>query len=289
MAHNSQSMLYSRITTELHLQFVDPSTIKLYNVLKRGYPKRFKGDKMMLLNEISSACDNSHMFSKIALTFEVCFLDDTKFNKITGLDVFYLERSPVFQTVDYGTKFSAAQLISEEDRQINWNEFLLAWVTYYMGYPSTMRTDLGSCFTSDSSTQSCRKTGIELEHTGTDSHNSLDQGKTYHDMLRRVFQKVSATFVHSPKEVRIALFVETINDFAGRHGLVSSLIFFGTLLRILGTGMFRPTEVMRLNALEVKKGEYSWLIAQARVQTALRKKPARSAPYRFRPGQPEFV
>jgi hypothetical protein len=79
-----------------------------------------------------------------------------------------------------------------------------------------------------------KQISIELRATGTESHNSLRQGETYHSILRHVYNKVSLTHPDLPSELMLALAVKAMNDTAGPHGLVPSLLLFGVLPRITG-------------------------------------------------------
>lgn len=53
-----------------------------------------------------------------------------------------------------------------------------------------MMTGKRSVFNSKKLEGYCQKASIELKMKITESDNSLGQGETYHDMLRRIYRKV---------------------------------------------------------------------------------------------------
>ena len=98
-----------------------------------------------------------------------------------------------------------------------------------MGYPDILVTDQGTVFTSEGWEERCKEAEIELENTGTGSHNSLGQVETYHAMLRRIYKKVHLTQSDLPKELSLSIAVKDMNDTAGPNGLVPSLLLFGAM------------------------------------------------------------
>ena len=87
-----------------------------------------------------------------------------------------------------------------------------------------MLTDQGSVFVSKEWTTSCHSSNIDLRHTGTESHNSLGNGETYHAMLRRIYNKVRLEHPDFSPELVLSLSTKAMNDTAGPNGLVPSSI-----------------------------------------------------------------
>jgi len=194
------------------------------------------------------------------------------FNKEVRLDLFFLDRRPTLSVVDVGTNFIVARFLTAESAEVVWNTFLYCWVLLYTGFPSSMLTDQGSIFTSKDWEENCKNAAISLRHTGTESHNSLGSGETYHAMLRRVYNKVSMTYPNQHADLRLALTVKAINDSAGPHGLVPSLLVFGVLPRMPHAPSEFPNHDERMKTMQTARNEYEAIIASSRVNKALSKK-----------------
>ena len=133
------------------------------------------------------------------------------------------------------------------------------------------------------------KANFTLRLTGTESHNSLGQGETYHAMIRRIFNKVSLTHPALTPELRLACTVKAMKDTAGPNGLVPSLLVFGRLPCSPGVESGLPNQVQREQAIVSVRDEYAEIFAQGRVKKALTRKPPPSAKFYFRPNQPVYV
>lgn len=178
------------------------------------------------------------------------------FNKTVRIDLMFINGEPVLHAVDAGTTFSSARFLSAENTETIWNTFLYAWVTMYVGIPEDMLADHGSAFTAKNWEDYCKAAGVNLRFTGTESHNSMGQGETYHSMLRRIYNKVSMTYPRLPKELRLAYSVKAMNDTAGPNGLVPSPLLFGVHPRMPDTSMTLPTQQKRFEAMELARKEY---------------------------------
>ena len=135
----------------------------------------------------------------------------------------------------------------------------------------------------------CKQVSKELRATGAESHNSFGQGETYHSILRPVYSKVSLTHQDLPSELKLALTVKAINDTAGPHGLVQSLLLFGVIPRIPGEEEICPNQSRRAEAMEIAREEYRQIVSRSRVRVALQRKPPPAANYRFIHKKPVYV
>jgi len=79
----------------------------------------------------------------------------------------------------------------------------------------------------------CESASVHLLHTGTHSYNSLSAGESYHNMLRRIYNKVSIDHLSMPDQVRLVLSVKAMNDNSGPKGLVPSLLVLGVIVGLL--------------------------------------------------------
>lgn len=273
----------------MHLHFMHPSTDKLMSLLERAYPDNIKDDTKRLLTDISKACHACQVYSARPLSFKVRFPDSVVFNKRIALDLMYLSGDPVLHIVDIGTNFSAARFLSGEDAKTIWNTFLYTWVSIYRGFRNEVLSDQGSVFTSKEWEARCAETEISVESTGTESHNSLGKGETYHALLRRVYNKVKLTHPQLPKELVLALSVKALNDTAGPNGLVPSLLLFGVMPRIPTEPATYPDTNARIQAMESPRDELEVINARARVQQSLKKSPPPAASLTLSPMQPVYV
>ncbi len=82
-----------------------------------------------------------------------------------------------------------------------------------------MLTDLGSVFVSAEWKYNCELMDIHLKQTGTESHNSIGAGETYHSILRRIYNNVRTDFKSVSADTCLSLATKAVNDSVGPHGL----------------------------------------------------------------------
>ena len=274
---------------KMHLHFMHPSKTKLLNLLQRAYPDKFTKDTKTILDNISRACHACQVYAPRPLTFKVRFPDDIIFNKRISLDLMYLHGKPLLHIVDLGTNYFAARFLAAEDARTVWNTFLYAWVTIYLGFPQEILTDQGSVFTSKEWEQRCKEAEVSIDTTGTESHNSLGKGETYHALLRRVYNKVNTSHPELPKELGLAMTVKAINDTAGPNGLVPTLLLFGVMPRIPHEPAVFPDNNARIKEMEAARKELEIIAAKARVRQSMTKKTPPAASIQLSPRQPVYV
>lgn len=273
----------------LHLHFMHPSSTKMYNLLRRADPVGTSGETKRILEDIGKSCHACQTYATGPITFQVRFPDKVVFNNEILIDVMYLDNKPVLHIVDAGTNFMSARFLPALDTETVWNTLLYSWILMYTGFPSTIRTDQGSTFTSSEWKQRCKEASVTLKYTGTESHNSLGAGETYHAMLRRVYNKVSLSFPQAPAQLRLCTAVKAINDTAGPDGLVPTLLLFGELPDLPGTGAKHTDTAERFQMMQAAREEYEDLVSRSRVQTALRSKIPSAASSFYRPGDLVYV
>lgn len=148
-----------------------------------------------------------------------------------------------------------------------------------------MLTDQGSAFTSKSWKDNCDRISIKFRHTGTESHNSLGSGDTYHAMIRVIYNKVSMDYSSSSPQIRLAMIIMAMNDNSGPQGLVPSLLVFGMIPRFISDKTDLPNCKQRMEIMKTARKEYEQIIGERRVQNALNKKVPPAVYFRFIPGQ----
>ena len=215
----------------LHRHLLHPSTRKLYNLLTRAKPEQMTKHTMETLQAIKETCETCQLYAPRQFVFRIRDTEAIRFNHQILRDIMYLDRDPpgkrgtktrsfpVLHVVDAGTKFQNAAFLTKLDANSIWNTFVKMWASIYVGFPETMLTDQGSVFVSREWKYNCEVAQIELKHTGTESHNSLGAGETYHAILRVVYQKTRRDHPTVTCDVTLALTVKAINSTVGPHGL----------------------------------------------------------------------
>lgn len=126
-----------------------------------------------------------------------------------------IDRTPILHVVDTRTQYQNAIPLKGESASDVWDSFVETWASTYAGFPSKIRADQGSVYTSKY-WQSCTDdVGIELQLSGVASHNSIGVGERYHGPLRRVFRKVRHAYPSLDPELALRYAVKGINDKTG--------------------------------------------------------------------------
>jgi hypothetical protein len=80
-----------------------------------------------------------------------------------------------------------------------------------------------------------------------------------------------------------------MNDTAGPHGLVPSLLLFGVIPLIPGEEKCFPDQSRRSEAMVIAREEYRQIVSRSRVRVALPRKPPPAANYCFIHKHPVYV
>ena len=192
---------------------------------------------------------------------------------------------PVLHVVDAGTRFQAAAFLLKVDTVSIWQTLLRIWAITYVGFPESVHTDQGSVFMSKEWDFNCASSGIQLRHTGTESHNSLGAGETYHAILRRIYQKVRADHKTLSPDLSLSLAVHAVNDTVGPHGLCPTLLVFGVIPKMPDvTPNTFPAQQERLRAMVSARAEYEKYVGRALVNRGLRSIPPPATDHKYMPG-----
>jgi hypothetical protein len=134
-------------------------------------------------------------------------------------------------------------------------------------------TDQGSVFLSKEFTTNCAALGIHLRHTGTESHNSLGSGETFHGPLRRIYGKLQRYHPNIPDDVRLSMSVHAMNITSGPDVIVPAQLVFGKVPMLPHNDSVPVTQTDGLRAMHVARVEYEKILAQRRIDTALTRRP----------------
>ena len=75
----------------------------------------------------------------------------------------------------------------------------------------------------------CDIINIEIVSTGSQSHNSLGAGESYHAYIRSVYKEVHAEYSEIDDKTALTISVKAINDCTGPLGLCPTLLVFSIL------------------------------------------------------------
>ena len=164
------------------------------------------------------------------------------------------------------------------------------WPKMYLGMPNSILVDQGSAFLSDEWRFGCVINNIELTSTGTESHNSLGPGETYHAYLRRIYLKLQSDFPKLTDEIILSLAVRAVNDCTGSHGLCPTLLVFGTLPQLMPQSKSNhKSQLDRHRAAAQARDEYERLVSHERINIAARKALSPADKQNFIPGDLVYV
>ncbi|CDF34787.1 unnamed protein product [Chondrus crispus] len=284
-------VMYTRTELErLHLHFFHPSVQKLLNLLKRGTPDRVKNDTPTIIQDIVDECAGCKRFGIRPYRFRVSLpSDEVIFNHEVAVDLFWVGGNPILHVVDTHTGYQNVALPKSLSARHVWDAFLEAWVTVYVGIPNRIRADQGSVFTSKFWDDITTLHGIDLQLSGTQSHNSIGIGERYHAPLRRIFRVIRSQYPKLDPEIAIRLAVKAANDTLGPNGYVPSRLVYGVDPAFPVVNAQLPAQRERMAALETAKLEMATITAQLRIQQALKSKLPPASRYDIRPGDEVLV
>ena len=255
---------------KVHRHFHHPDSERLYSVMSHAEPDKTSLEVLRTLKRISSTCDLCQRRSRAPHRFRVSLPDaDVVFNRILCLDLMYLE-TPVLHVVDKDTKFSAAAFLRKETADATWNTFMNIWVCVYIGFFDAMATDQGPQFKSQLWKTLLLLAGIQHFQSGVQSHNALGVGERYHAFLRDIYSKVRLQHPGIEKSHCLSLSLKAMNDTAGYHGLVPTLLVFGAMPRIPIIPMDLPAQMNRMKAMESARKEMASVMGKERISKAVR-------------------
>ncbi|CDF36767.1 unnamed protein product [Chondrus crispus] len=256
---------------KVHRHFHHPDSERLYSVMSRAEPDKTSPEVLRTLKRISSTCDLFQRRSRAPHRFRASLPDaDVVFNRTLCLDLMYLENTPVLHVVDKDTKFSAAAFLGKETADATWNTFMNIWVCVYIGFPDAMATDQGPQFKSQRWKTLLLLAGIKHFQSGVQSHNALGVGERYHAFLRDIYRKVRLQHPGIERSHCLSLSLKAMNDTAGYHGLVPTLLVFGAMPRIPIVPMDLPAQMNRMKAMESARKEMASVMAKERLSRAVR-------------------
>lgn len=100
----------------------------------------------------------------------------------------YIDKNSVLHFANADKNFSAARFFAKVRDTIQ-ETFLLRCVNIYTGYPSLKHMVPDSVSNSVLQIQQCQGSSENVSASGTKTHNYIAEGKTYHNSVRREYNK----------------------------------------------------------------------------------------------------
>ena len=217
----------------------------------------------------------------------------SRLNEGLILDIMYINGKPIFHIVDECTHFSAARFLPDVSTKTVWATIVECRASVYTGLPNSLRADQGSQL-QDSFVNIGRASGVQVNHSGVESHNALSIGERYHHPLRNTFRKRRMIYPNVSDTTTLALSVKAFNDTLGPECIVpSALVFvFGEYpsLRVFGESA-EPKSTFEAPCTLAKEArqEVERHIAKLRVNRALKSKVPQATDTFFEVGQRVLV
>ena len=170
------------------------------------------------------------------------------------------------------TRFSAARFLPKISTDAVWEAIVLCWSSVYTGLPDNIAVDDGSQFRKVFAELTALH-DINLEKSGTQSHNALGIGDRYHKPLRDTYRKLKLDFPKMSRQLVLALSIKAMNDTLGPEGIVPSALVFGefpSLRAYQGPVVPRPALAEHAQAALNARRYMSQNLARARALRALK-------------------
>lgn len=193
---------------------------------------------------------------------------DTVFNRVLCCDLMKIDKSMLLHCVDKDTKFNAAEFLQNESAEDVWESYQRIWALRYIGHPDVLHADAGSQFGSRIFRTQCKLASIYLKLSGVESRNSIGVGERYHKFLRQISKKVKSEIPTMDKKDILNSAIKVLNDTAGPHGLVPTLLVFEVMPRTPVTPLNLPDQIKRMEAMEKARSELSAITADDKVKRA---------------------
>jgi hypothetical protein len=145
------------------------------------------------------------------------------------------------------------------------------------------------CFHVCTMEMSFHATGIELHHTGVESHSSLNVGEERHSPLRQTYLKVKHEHPNIEDDLALAISNQAINDIPCEKGISPTLLVFGTTPRIPHDRFLLPKQHDGMKAMMTARDTYEKILARRRVENGLRHAPPAAGNSTVSPGSMVYV
>lgn len=213
----------------LHRRFGHPRTERLYTLLRTaGHDVDHRA-----LEEIEKFCHHCQSHGKAPQRFKFSIQDNLSFNYEIVIDIVHINKRNVLHVIDTDTSFQAAIFLKSMSARDTWEALCKCWINVYQGPPDRIIHDPGTNFTAEDFQARAKIVGTQCQQMPVEAHWAVGRIERAHGPLRRVFDILRAELQQSVDDEDILqMAVKAINDTAGPHGLVPTLLVFGAYPRI---------------------------------------------------------
>lgn len=126
------------------------------------------------------------------------------------------------------------------------------WIDTYLGLSDVIKHEAGTHFMACEFQQNSAAIVIRLNSVPVESPLSMSTHERHHTLVCSAYNVICSESLSSDREVALQMAVKAVNDSVGPHGLIHSLLVFGTLSR-LGLRTDSPTTSLYKRARDYEK------------------------------------
>ena len=184
-------------------------------------------------------------------------------------DYMYINQK-LLHAVDEATVFQAALFLNNMRASTRWDMLRAIRIDIYVGPPDILVTDAGKNFVSEELVNNAKTMAIDIKEVPVEAHHSIGKAERYHATIRRAYEVISAELgLTVDSEHRLQMSLKAINDTAGPNGLKSTLLLFGTYLRLSKTSPPPASIVAHAAAIQKAMKEVRKMKAQRKISDTL--------------------
>ena len=207
-------------------------------------------DTRAMLHRIVKSCKACQTYAKPPQRFRFVLHDEARFNHVILVDNMKIPDGMVLHVICEGTKYQLGAFIDSLSAQTCWDTLRSCWINVLSGSPDIIRTDAGTSFTGKVFRDNAKSTGIHVEIVPTEAHHKIGLVERYHEVDRKVYEKLKIDDPTMSRELRLSTTFRCINDSAGPNGMVPTLLVFGSYPRLgVKSETIAPTTIERANSI----------------------------------------
>ena len=246
----------------LHRRFGHPRTDRLHRMLTQAGHDVDES----VLREVEKFCHQCQSYGQAPRRFKFTLKDDMFFNYEIIVDIVRIDNRDVLHVIDADTSFQAATFLKSISAYDTWDALCKCWINTYQGPPDYIVHDPGTNFASEEFRNRAKIVGVECRQMPVEAHWAVGKIERAHAPLRRTYNILKSEIGYcTDDESLLQIAVKALNDTAGPHGLVPTLLVFGAYPRINTDSPPSPNIIARANA--VRKAMR--LLAQERAKVSI--------------------
>ncbi|KAK6224925.1 hypothetical protein QIS74_03252 [Colletotrichum tabaci] len=251
----------------LHRRFGHPRTDRLHQLLKNAGHNDVDS---AILEKIKRFCHHCQSHDPAPRRFKFSLKDESHFNYEIVVDVVRLGEKNVLHVIDTETGFQGATFLKSLSARDTWNALCKCWISTYVGPPDHIVHDPGTNFASAEFRNHAEIMGISCDEMPVEAHWAVGKVERAHAPLRRTYDILHHEIGHNTDEETILqMAVKALNDTAGPHGIVPTLLVFGTYPRINKDSPPSPDIVRRAEAIQKAMKMLQGIRAEVEINRAI--------------------